>query len=447
MAKITPISGFPEWLPEEKLIEQFFLDTVRKKFELYGFTPIEPRSIEALEVLLSKGDDKEIYTLRRLHEENPLAMAEFGLHFDMTVPFARYVQQFKGQLIFPFKRYQIQKAWRGERPQEGRYREFYQADIDVINEGDLPISYDAEFPQLIYDISSSLPVPALKIRINNRKILSGFYQALGISNTSGVLRVVDKLDKIGMDAVIKLLKEELKLSQEQAESCLKLGQIKSNDCSFVAEVKALGYHHETLQEGLDELAFVIEASQQLPPATVLADLSLARGLDYYTGTVYECHFVGHEQLGSICGGGRYDNLASDDKITLPGIGISFGITRMLGYLFARKMLKANKSSPVTVLIALPSDEARLEAISIANKLRSRGIATDVHHAAQKFGKQIRTAERKGIPYVWFFQPGDDSSHELKDIRSGEQYRADIMTWQPKPEDSTLHVSLNDPIAD
>ncbi len=442
MAKINPVSGFPEWLPEEKLIEQFFLDTVRKKFELYGFTPIEPRSIEPLDVLLSKGDDKEIYTLRRLHEEDPSAPAEFGLHFDMTVPFARYVQQYRGHLNFPFKRYQIQKAWRGERPQEGRYREFYQADIDVINEGDLPISYDAEFPQLIHDIISSLPTPPVCIRVNNRKILTGFYQALSISDAAGVLRVVDKLDKIGASAVIGSLKDELGLSQEQAELCLKLGQIKSSDLSFVKEVQALGYSHPTLQEGLDELAFVVAASQSLPQGTLLADLSLARGLDYYTGTVYECNFVGHESLGSICGGGRYDNLASDDKVKLPGIGISFGITRMLGYLFARKMLKANKSSPVTVLVALPSEEARLEAITIANRLRSRGISTDVNHAAQKFGKQIRNAERSGVPYVWFFTQGDASSYELKDIRTGEQTKVSVETWEPKPEDTKLQVSLN-----
>ena len=441
MAKINPVSGFPEWLPEEKLIEQFFLDTVRKKFELYGFTPIEPRSIEPLDVLLSKGDDKEIYTLRRLHDEDPSAPAEFGLHFDMTVPFARYVQQYRGHLNFPFKRYQIQKAWRGERPQEGRYREFYQADIDVINEGSLPISYDAEFPQLIYDIISSLPTPPVCIRVNNRKILTGFYQALGIENAAGVLRIVDKLDKIGAAAVVSLLKDELALDQEQAELCLKLGQIKSSDLSFVKEVEALGYMHPSLQEGLDELAFVVAASQTLPKGSLVADLSLARGLDYYTGTVYECNFVGHEGLGSICGGGRYDNLASDDKVKLPGIGISFGITRMLGYLFARKMLKANKSSPVTVLVALPSEEARLEAITIANKLRARGIATDVNHAAQKFGKQIRNAERSGIPYVWFFNPGDASSYEIKDIRTGQQSEVNIDTWQPEPEDLVLKVEL------
>ncbi len=438
---MAKISGFPEWLPEEKLIEQFFLDTIRKNFELYGFTPIEPRSIEPLDILLSKGDDKEIYTLRRLHEESPSKQADFGLHFDLTVPFARYVQQFRGKLVFPFKRYQIQKSWRGERPQEGRYREFYQADIDVINEGDLPISYDAEFPQLIHEIISSLPTPPVQIRVNNRKVLTGFYQALGIDDVDGVLRSVDKLDKIGADAVIKLLTDELSISSDKAELCLKIGQIKSTDSSFVSEVKAFGFEHPILTEGLKELAFVIDANQSLPEGALLADLSLARGLGYYTGTVYECNFVGHESLGSICGGGRYDNLASDSKVKLPGIGISFGITRMLGYLFGRGLLKANKSSPVTVLVALPNENDRLEAIQIANSLRARGISADVHHAPQKFGKQIRAAERRGIPYVWFFKADDASTHELKDIRSGEQMQVNVDTWEPKFEDTQFKVSL------
>jgi histidyl-tRNA synthetase len=441
MAKITPVSGFPEWLPEQKLIEQFFLDTIRKKFELYGFTPIEPRSIEPLDVLLSKGDDKEIYTLRRMHEEDPSAAADFGLHFDLTVPFARYVQQFRGNLIFPFKRYQIQKSWRGERPQEGRYREFYQADIDVINEGTLPISYDAEFPHLIHDIISSLPTPPVQIRVNNRKILTGFYNALGIEDVGAVLRIIDKIDKIGAKAVLEQLQNELNLSEENALLCLTIGQIKSSDTSFVKQVKALGKSHPVLEEGLAELEFVVAASQNLPEGTLLADLSLARGLDYYTGTVYECNFVGHEALGSICGGGRYDNLASEGKVKLPGIGISFGVTRMLGYLFGRDMLKANKSTPVTVLIALAKEEDRLEAFQIANQLRSRGISTDVSHAAQKFGKQIRSAERRGIPYVWFFTAGDADSHELKDIRSGEQVKVNASVWLPKPEDTAIQVSL------
>jgi histidyl-tRNA synthetase len=442
MAKITPISGFPEWLPEQKLIEQSFLDVIRQKYELYGFTPVEPRAIEPLEVLLSKGDDKEIYLLTRLHQEAG-EKAEFGLHFDMTVPFARYVAQFRGQLNFPFKRYQIQKAWRGERPQEGRYREFYQADIDVINEGELPLTYDAEFPQIIYDIMASLPIPPVRIRVNNRKILSGFYRALGVDDPAQVLRIVDKLDKIGAPEVARLLQQDIGVSKADAELCLELGKIRTSDGGFAAQVRALGLTHPLLEEGLSELEFVMTANAELPAGSLVADLSIARGLDYYTGTVYECQFIGHEQLGSICGGGRYDNLASDDKVRLPGIGISIGVTRMLGYLFGRDMLRANKTTPVTVMVALPSLEDRLEAMRIARVLRSRGIATDISPTAQKFGKQIRAAERRGIPYVWFFNPGEDT-HEVKDIRSGEQVATDPTSWTPSAADQQVQVTLHLP---
>ena len=442
MAKITPISGFPEWLPEQKLVEQKVLDTLRRSFELYGYAPLEPRSIEPLDVLLSKGDDKELYVLRRLHEEDASAPADFGLHFDLTVPFARYTQEFRGQLNFPFKRYQIQKSWRGERPQEGRYREFYQADIDVIGDGDLPLSYDTEFAQLIHEVMSKLPVPKTRIRMNNRKILTGFYAALGVDTPGEVLRIVDKLDKIGPQKVADLLESDIGLSAADAERCLQLGQIRTQDTSFVAEVKNLGLNHPVLSEGLDELAYLLDANADLPTGVLLADLSIARGLDYYTGMVLECQFVGHEALGSVCGGGRYENLASSDKVKLPGVGISFGVTRMLGYLFGRNLLSAKRSSPAVVLVALPTESARLESLKIAKQLRSRGIPADVHHAPQKFGKQIRAAERRGIPYVWFYEPGKPDSHEIKDIRSGEQDSANPATWTPEPEDFELNIELN-----
>ena len=440
MAKITPVSGFPEWLPEEKLIEQSILDTLRRTFELYGFTPLEVRSVEPLDVLLSKGDDKEIYTLRRLGE-SVSTPPEFGLHFDMTVPFARYMQQFRGQLTFPFKRYQIQKAWRGERPQEGRYREFYQADIDVIGEGELPISYDAEFARIMYEVLSKLPLPQTTIKINNRRLLSGFYQALGVSDVASTLRVVDKLEKIGPVEVIKQLQSEVGLSEEKAELCLELGKIRTPDSSFAQQVRAFGLENELLEQGLTELAFVMDACQDLPAGSVVADLSVARGLDYYTGTVFESFMAGFEHIGSVCSGGRYDNLASDGKVSLPGIGISFGVTRMLGPLLGQNRLQASRSSPVVVLVSLPTEEARLEAATLANRLRERGIPTDVHHAPQKFGKQIRAAERRGVPYVWFFTPGDAGSYQVKDIRSGEQVSADVDSWTPPQEDLEIQVRL------
>ncbi len=440
MAKITPVSGFPEWLPAEKIVEQTFINTLRRKFELYGFAPVETRAVEPLGVLLSKGDDKEIYTLHRLGED-PSAPPEFGLHFDMTVPFARYVQQFRGGLEFPFKRYQIQKAWRGERPQEGRYREFYQADIDVIGEGELPLAYDAEFPQLIHDIMTSLPVPSVRTRVNNRKILSGFYRALGVEEAGDVLRIVDKLEKIGPREVARLLQTEVGLSEQDAGLCLKLGEITTPDTSFVAAVEALGVKHGLLQEGLDELEFLMTANADLPTGSLVADLSVARGLDYYTGTVVECQFDGHESLGAVCSGGRYDNLASDERVQLPGVGVSFGVTRMLGYLFGRGLLEPTRSTPVVVLVALPSEDARPEAANVVRALRARGIPADTHPAPQKFGKQIRAAERRGIPYVWFFEPGDAGSHSVKDIRSGAQVAADPNTWTPTAEAYATQLEL------
>jgi histidyl-tRNA synthetase len=440
MAKITPISGFPEWLPEQRLIEQQVLDTVRRQFEIFGFAPIETRAIEPLEVLLSKGDDKELYVLRRLHEEGE-GEAEFGLHFDITIPFARYVQQHRGQLHFPFKRYQIQKVWRGERPQEGRYREFYQADIDVIGEGELPLAYDAEFPRLIHEIVRKLPIPPLTIGINNRKLLEGFYRGLGVADITGTLRIMDKLSKIGAERVLEQLTGELGLEPEQARACIALGQVRTADSSFVRVVRALGVDHALLEEGLEELAFVMEACADLPRGRVVADLSIARGLDYYTGTVYECYLVGHELVGSVCGGGRYDNLASDAKVKLPGVGISLGVTRILGYLFGRGLLSADRSTPVAVLIALPDETSRLAAMDVARRLRERGIPADVHHAPQKYGKQIRAAERRGIPYVWFFDPEGEHAHEVRDIRSGEQLPADPDAWDPPAEDLVPKVTL------
>ncbi len=437
MAKRKKLSGFPEWLPEEKLIEQYFIDKIRQKFELYGFSPLEPRSVEPLDVLLSKGDDKEIYLLNRLHSEK---QAEFGLHFDMTVPFARFVEQNRGQLIFPFKRYQIQKAWRGERPQEGRYREFYQADIDVVAENSLDISYDAELPRIILELFAELPVPTFSLKINNRKILSGFYQALGITDTTATLRILDKLDKIGKDAVLKLLIEELAIEPNIAQECLNLAMIKTPDSSFYKKVKDFGYDNELLNQGLDELKFVMDSLSDVK-ADVYADLSIARGLDYYTGTVFESELAGYERLGSVCSGGRYENLVGDDKLKLPGIGISIGLTRILGPLFKEKRLSANRKTPIAVLVALVSNETKAQANKTANSLRSRNIPTEVYHKAQNYGKQIRAAERKGIAYICFYDPKDANKHEIKDIRTGEQFPIDINTWLLPEADSKITVSL------
>jgi histidyl-tRNA synthetase len=328
MARTASLSGFPEWLPEERLVEQHVLDSLRRTFELHGFSSIETRAVETVGQLLRKGEiDKEVYGLSRLQDDegeeagkgkhDPHALA---LHFDLTVPFARYVVENAGYLAFPFRRYQIQKVWRGERPQEGRAREFTQADIDVVGDGELPFRYDVEIALVIAEALGALPIPEFRLRINNRKLAEGFYRGIGLTDTAGVLRSIDKLEKIGPDKVAGLLKSELGATDEQAQAALNLAGIKTEDTSFVAQVRSLGVSNDLLEEGLNELEQVIEAAVKRVPGKVVADLSIARGLDYYTGTVVETVLVGHEQLGSICSGGRYDALASKGTGSSPASG-------------------------------------------------------------------------------------------------------------------------------
>src|SRR3954454_21915484 len=401
-----PISGFPEWLPAQRIIEQRVIDRIRSTFELYGFAPLETRSVEPLETLLSKGEtSKEVYLLHRLQAEDPAASADdqLGLHFDLTVPFARYVVENAGKLIFPFRRYQIQKVWRGERPQEGRYREFLQADIDVVNRDDLPFHYDTEMPLVIGDALAGLPIPPAVIQVNNRKVCEGFYSGLGLSDTDQVLRTVDKLDKIGPEKVASLLVEN-GATAAQAAACLDLAAISAADGSFVDSVRKLGVDNDLLDEGLGELVQVVETAGRHAPGLVRAELKIARGLDYYTGTVYETQLRGYERFGSVCSGGRYDNLASSGTERFPGVGISIGVSRMLGLLFGHDALTVSRKVPTCVLVALPQEDRRAESDRIAGALRGRGISPEVAPAAAKFGKQIRFAERRGIPYVWF--PGE-----------------------------------------
>ncbi|MFC7276973.1 histidine--tRNA ligase [Paractinoplanes rhizophilus] len=428
-----PISGFPEWLPAQRMIEQRVIDRIRATFELYGFAPLETRSVEPLETLLSKGEtSKEVYLLHRLQGDPGDAPSDdqLGLHFDLTVPFARYVVENAGKLVFPFRRYQIQKVWRGERPQEGRYREFLQADIDVVNRDNLPFHYDTEMPLVIGDALGGLPIPAARIQVNNRKVCEGFYRGLGLSDTDQVLRTVDKLDKIGPARVSELLVETAGASPAQASACLDLAAISAEDASFVDAVRKLGVADPLLDEGLEELVRVVETAREHAPGLVVAELKIARGLDYYTGTVYETQLRGYERFGSVCSGGRYDNLASSGKERFPGVGISIGVSRMLGVLFGQRALSVSRSVPTCVLVALPHEDQRVACDRIAASLRRRRIPTEVAPSAAKFGKQIQYADRRGIPYVWF--PG--SPDTVKDIRSGDQVPADAATWQPPADD-------------
>jgi histidyl-tRNA synthetase len=432
LVRPAPISGFPEWLPEVRLVEQRWLDRIRAAFERYGFCSVETPSVENLDVLLAKGEtSQEVYTLRRLQAEDNDDGARLGLHFDLTVPFARYVAQHFNELVFPFKRYQIQRVWRGERPQEGRYREFTQCDIDVINVDQVPLSYDAELPRIIHEVLTSLDLPPWAININNRKVLQGFYEGLGIADPLAVIRVADKIDKIGADGVRATLVRTVGLSDRQAGACLDLASIRGTGVSVADDVTSLGVKSDLLTEGLDELTFVLSSLADLPEGTIVADLAIARGLDYYTGTVYEGAFTGFPGYGSICSGGRYENLAgSYIRRDLPGIGMSIGLTRIFAKLVAEGLLAAGPSCPTTVLVAVPSDERRSEAVATAARLRERGINTELYHQADKIGKQIRYASRKGIPYIWFPPFEDGRPHEIKDLVSGDQSPADPASWQP-----------------
>jgi histidyl-tRNA synthetase len=428
------------------MIEQRVLDHLRATFELYGFAPLETRAVEPLDQLLRKGEtSKEVYILRRLQDSAEAGRGteeQLGLHFDLTVPFARFVLENAGRLQFPFRRYQIQKVWRGERPQEGRYREFIQADIDVVDRDTLPFHYEVEIPLVIGDALSGLPIPPVRIHVNNRKLAQGFYRGVGIADVEEALRAVDKLDKIGPAGVAQLLATTAGASEAQAKACLALAEISAPDASFVDTVRALGVTDPMLDEGLSELVRVVEAAREHSPGLLVADLKIARGLDYYTGTVYETTLLGYERAGSICSGGRYDNLASSGEDTYPGVGISIGVSRLLGMLFGASALTVSRAVPTCVLVALPAEERRAECDRLAAALRARGIATEVAPAADKYGKQIRFAQRRGIPFVWF--PGTDGApDEVKDIRSGDQGSADRTVWTPPEADLRPSISARE----
>ena len=460
MARPTPLSGFPEWLPAQRVVEQHVLDTLRRTFELHGFAGIETRAVEPLDQLLRKGEtSKEIYVLRRLQEDDAAAREgresdrALGLHFDLTVPFARFVLENAGHLHFPFRRYQIQKVWRGERPQEGRFREFYQADVDVVGARELPAHFEVELPLVMADAFAALAdvgVPPVQILVNNRRVMEGFARGIGLDDVEAVLRSVDKLAKIGPDAVTELLAAEAGASVEQAGALLELAALKGADAAVVDRVRGLAVRHGAanglLDQGLAELGAVLEAAASRAPGRVVADLAIARGLDYYTGSVYESVLEGHEDLGSICSGGRYDALASDGSTTYPGVGLSIGVSRLVSRLLSAGLVLATRGVPSAVVVAVTSEDTRAESDAVAAALRARGIPVEVAPAAAKFGKQIRYADRRGIPFVWFpassAAVGNDpgageerpTGHQVKDIRSGEQVPADPQTWEPPAAD-------------
>jgi histidyl-tRNA synthetase len=430
----APISGFPEWLPAVRLVELRWLDAIRAGFERYGFCSVETPSVEALDVLAAKGEtSQEVYTLHRLQADpRDSTDARLGLHFDLTVPLARYVAAHFNDLVFPFKRYQIQRVWRGERPQDGRFREFTQCDIDVINVDAVPLHFDAELPRIVHEIFTGLGLPPWTVRVNNRKVLQGFYEGLGVGDPLAVIRVVDKIEKIGVAGVDRALRDA-GLSGEAAAACLDLAALRGADASVVDAVRALGVKSDLLDAGLDELAFVLGDLADLPPGAVVADLSVARGLDYYTGTVYETTFDGFPGFGSICSGGRYENLAgSFIRRTLPGVGISIGLTRIFAKLVAEGLLETGASAPSDVLVVVPADDRRADALATAAILRGAGLRVETYHQPDKIAKQVRYASRKGIGHVWFPPFADGRPHEVKDMATGAQTAADPLTWRPRP---------------
>lgn len=431
--KLKAISGFPEWLPELRIVELQWLDRIRAIFESYGYAPIETRSIEPVEVLLKQGDtDKEIYAIRRLlAEPGEDATPEHALHYDMTVPMARYVAANLNELVFPFKRYQMQKAWRGERPQEGRFREFYQCDIDVIDTREIPLHFDAEMPAIVFETLDALGVGPSVTKLNNRKILAGYYEGLGIADAANAIRIVDKLDKIGAKGVSEMLAKELSLSPDAIGKILALTEIRGTDAAILGQVEKLGVKSETLEKGLFELGFVMKELERFPKGSFVADLSIARGLAYYTGSVYETKLADFPDFPTVCGGGRYDNLVGSlINRRLPGIGISIGLTRIFWKLQKEGRLKPTRKTPTDILVVFPRGGDYASVAAAARTLRARGLKVEMYHEDRKFDAQLKYANDKGIPFVWFLPEAAGASHRVRDMATGRQTDADPATWHP-----------------
>ena len=424
MEKIRPhtLSGFMELLPGPQTQLEAMMEILRRTYSLYGFTPLDTPAIEAADVLLAKGGgetEKQIYRFQK-------GDSDLALRFDLTVPLAKYVALHYGELSFPFRRYQIGKVYRGERAQRGRFREFYQADIDVIGDGKLDISNEAEIPSIIYKTFSQMGLRRFQIRVNNRKILNGFYAMLGLSEQSGdIMRTVDKLDKIGAEKVRTLLVEECGLAEERADEILRFIAIRGTNAEVLTALEGYRGRNEVFDLGLDELTAVVKylGAFGVPEENFAVDLTIARGLDYYTGTVYETTLLDHPEIGSVCSGGRYDNLAEyyTDR-ALPGVGISIGLTRLFYVLGEQGMLNpARNTAPADVLV-LPMTDDLTQAVRTATLLRDAGIRTQLYCEQKKFKAKIQYADKLAIPYVIFLGEDEIAANTLsvKDLRAGEQ---------------------------
>ena len=424
MEKLKPrtLSGFMELLPAPQMQMERMMEILRETYALYGFTPLDTPAIESAEILLAKGGgetEKQIYRFQK-------GDSDLALRFDLTVPLAKYVALHAGELSFPFRRYQIGKVYRGERAQRGRFREFYQADIDIIGDGKLDILNEAEIPSIIYAIFRRLGLTRFVIRVNNRKLLNGFYAMLGLEEKAAdIMRAVDKLDKIGTEKVRAILLEDNGLTQEQAEEILRFIAIRGSNDEVLTALEAWRGRNERFDLGIEELRTVAKylSAFGVPETNFAVDLTIARGLDYYTGTVYETTLLDHPEIGSVCSGGRYDSLAEyyTDR-QLPGVGISIGLTRLFYVLGEQGMLNPSLLTAPTDCLLLPMTEDLSAAIRLATEFRAAGIRTQIYSEQKKFKAKMSYADKLGIPYAVFL--GEDEIAQgvcsVKNLHTGEQ---------------------------
>ena len=424
MSIIKPrtLSGFMELLPGKQAQMERMMSILRETYALYGFAPLDTPVIEDAQILLAKGGgetEKQIYRFTK-------GDSDLAMRFDLTVPLAKYVALHYSELAFPFRRYQIGKVYRGERAQRGRFREFYQADIDIIGDGKLDILNEAEIPSIIYNIFNRFGLKRFQIRVNNRKILNGFYAMQGLSEKSGdIMRTVDKLDKIGAEKVKGLLMDECGVSEEAADEILKFIAITGTNAEVIAALEGYTGRNEVFDLGLSELKAVCEnlGAFGVPEENFAVDLTIARGLDYYTGTVYETTLLDHPEIGSVCSGGRYDNLAGYyTNQQLPGVGISIGLTRLFYVLDEQGLLNPEMNSCACDALVIPMTQSPAAAISIAQSLRAQGVRTQVYGEQKKFKQKMTYANKLGVPYIVLL--GDDEiaagKCSVKDMRTGEQ---------------------------
>ena len=422
MIKPRTLSGFMELLPAKQAQMEKMMSILRETYALYGFATLDTPVIEDAQILLAKGGgetEKQIYRFTK-------GDSDLALRFDLTVPLAKYVALHYNDLAFPFRRCQIGKVYRGERAQRGRFREFYQADIDIIGDGKLDILNEAEIPSIIYNIFNRFGLKRFQIRVNNRKILNGFYRLLGLSEKSGdIMRTVDKLDKIGAEKVKGLLLSECGVEESAADEILKFIAITGTNSEVIAALEGYTGRNEVFDLGLTELKAVCEnlGAFGVPEENFAVDLTIARGLDYYTGTVYETTLLDHPEIGSVCSGGRYDNLAeyyTNQK--LPGVGISIGLTRLFYVLDEQGLLNPEINTCACDALVIPMTSSPAAAIAIAQSLRAQGVRTQVYGEQKKFKQKMTYANKLGVPYIVLL--GDDEiasgKCSVKDMRSGEQ---------------------------